>query len=169
MSPKKTPSTPSGGQPTTTMADMQHILEIVFALQPGSPLYHALGYCVYATFEDFILEPDEVLSDLTYIGTNGDIINIPKSIAGLLRTFKQFLAHVYQEATIIDWKSNTKADFNAFRAGNATFATPNLPISSQTSTIWHLPIYDLVKEFKCDIKHDITQFPTLNDDAQWDN
>ena len=32
-----------------------------------------------------------------------------------------------------------------------------------------MPIYDLVKEFKCDIKHDITQFPTLNDDAQWDN
>ena len=154
---------------STLSQEMQHVLETVFALQPGSSMHKAFQYSAYAIPEDFILEPDDVLDDLAYIDDNGDLVTIPRGNAGLLKTFKKFVTHAFPGVTTIDWTNITRSDFNAFRVLNATSPTPTLTSSAAAPLVKQAPPIDLVREFKRGIKHDISQFPTLKDDSQWDN
>ena len=164
-------ATPAAATTTTSTLsqEMQHVLETVFALQPGSSMHKAFQYSAYAIPEDFILEPDDVLDDLAYIDDNGDLVTIPRGNAGLLKTFKKFVTHAFPGVTTIDWTNITWSDFNAFRVLNATSPTPTLTSSAAAPLVKQAPPIDLVREFKRGIKRDISQFPTLKDDSQWDN
>ena len=72
----------------------------------------------------------------------------------------------YEES---DWIKIIRAEFNKFRSAytgnNATVVTPSAQQSSNRPT----PVIDLVRDFKHGIKRDASQFPTLKDDAAWDN
>ena len=43
---------------------MKHVLEVVFALPPDSPVHRAMEANMYTTPEDFIMETDETIDDL---------------------------------------------------------------------------------------------------------
>ena len=71
---------------------MDHLLGVVFASKADSPVAKALDQNGYVAPEDFLMETDETLKELTYVNDAGDEVQITKQSAGLLKTFKHFMA-----------------------------------------------------------------------------
>ena len=65
--------------------------------------------------------------------------------------------------------SQIRQDFNNFKVSNANNYMPFMTTSAPMVTSTKVPTSDLVRNFKHGIKHDISQFTTLEDDAMWDN
>ena len=82
------PITMSAMQPS-----MKHVLEVVFALPSDSPVHRAMEANMYTTPEDFIMETDETIDDLILKVDDKKNVKLPKAGAGLLKTFKHFVAH----------------------------------------------------------------------------
>ena len=72
---------------------MKHVFEVVFVLQPDSPVHWAKETNMYTTPEDFITEKDESIDELIFKGDDKKNAKLPKAGAGLLKTFKQFVAY----------------------------------------------------------------------------
>lgn len=117
MGPKKTqPPIPMSTIPTMQPA-MQHILEVVFALPVDSPLHRVMVGNMYTTPEDFLMERDDTIDDLTFKGDDQKLTKIPKGGAGLLKTLKQFVAHQQNQGIPFgpsDWTNITKEQFDKF-------------------------------------------------------
>ena len=76
---------------------MDHIIQVVFELPADSPLEQALKNEQYVSPKDFIIEADNVLQSLYFTFDPGKgLVKIPKGSAGLLKSFKQFVAHQAQ-------------------------------------------------------------------------
>ena len=149
---------------------MAHILEVVFALQADSPLHKALNENGYVTPEDFVMELDSNIDSLEYTDDKSNPVVIPKGMAGLLKTFKQFVS--YQNSLnqqIVDWSTVTRDEFNAFRILNANNPSPITPAFVPSSIARPPAPIDLVRDFKRGIKCDPSQFTPLKDDSAWDN
>ena len=160
---------------STTTTIMEHILEVVFNQPPDSPLHRALKRNGYVVPEDFLMESDDNIDELDYIDDNGKKETIIRGHAGLLKMFKQFVAHQHNQGNDYllpdDWKTITNLQFNNFRSTNANRSVPIVPTPAAvtSSNIRQPPSVDLVREFKHGIKRDVTQFIALKDDAAWDN
>src|SRR6478672_1905275 len=154
---------------------MEHILENVFAQQSDSPLSRALKENGYTFPEDFLMESDATIDTLEYLDDAGKKQTIVKGTAGLLKTFKQFVAHQHNQGIDYidddDWKAITRTEFNTFRVTHANQSTPIVVTPAQVPSVSARPqlTVDLVREFKRGIKRDVTQFIQLKDDAAWDN
>ena len=147
---------------------MEHILEVIFALQKNSPLHKALEENMYVMPEDFIMEMDETLEDLMYKDDSGTLVKIPKHGAGLLKTFKWYIAYLSMQGQIIEekeWVNLTYLNFNLFRTLNASNINPITPMTVPSSNTHLPPVIDLVKEFKCGIKCNASQFLSLKDNT----
>ena len=72
---------------------MDHLLGVVFDSKLDTPVAKALEHNGYVAPENFLMEGDETLDALTYEDDKGKFVEISKQGAGLLRTFKQFVAH----------------------------------------------------------------------------
>ena len=150
---------------------MDHLIGVVFDSTSTTPVARALDYNGYVAPEDFLMEKDETLDALTY-DDSGTFVQITKQGAGLLKTFKQFVAYhntqgqPYEDK---DWVTITRAEFNKSRSSNAGITMPIAAPTVQQSTVRPSPVVDLVRDFKRGIKRDASQFPTLKDDAAWDN
>ena len=97
---------------------MKHVLEVVFALSPDSPVHRAMECNMYTISEDFIMETDETINDLIFKGNDKKNVKIPKAGgASLLKTFKQFVAHQVLQGIPFgpsDWLTITRDEFNIF-------------------------------------------------------
>src|SRR5688572_1692533 len=105
---------------------MDHILETVFGLPPDSPLHKTLEYNMYAAPEDFLMETDEDLEDLTY-QEDGKPVKLLKGGVGLLKTFKKFVAFRNNSAQPVgenDWATITHSEFNTFHISNTNNPFP---------------------------------------------
>ena len=164
----------------STQTALDHVLEVVLNLKPGSPLHRALEYNAYTCPEDLLMETDDNLNDLKYPDDKGKKLPLEKGYASLLRIFKQFAAYQSSQGVVItkddDWKAFTKEQFNAFRFANANTPTPfaatvnPIPASQPLlSTVQPPSSMDLVRDFKQGIKRNVSQFPVLKDEANWDN
>lgn len=151
---------------------MDHLFGIVFASADDTPVAKALDFNEYVSSEDFLMEIDKMMDKLAYTDDKGVFVEISKQGSGLLKTFKQFVAYhntqnpLYEDS---DWIKITRAEFNKFRS---TYAGNNAPVvrpSIHQSSNCPSPVNDLVRDFKCGIKKDASQFLTLKDDAAWDN
>ena len=151
---------------------MDHLLLTVFLQVPDSPVQKALEHNGYVAPEDFLMEKDETLDDLEYLDDASKLVKITKAGAGLLKTFKQFVAFSVNEGRIFDddeWKTITRAEFNTFRSKYSNITVPIVATPMQQSSVRPSPVVNLVRDFKRGIKRDASQFPTLKDDAAWDN
>ena len=159
---------------------MEHILEVVFALKPDSPIHCALEQNAYRSPIDFLMESDDIINDLKYTDDNKKKQPLERGHAGLIKIFKQFVAHQVNQGVSFSgdaqWKLITKEQFDDFRISNANSPTPimtnphpNPSTVASSSTVRTSTVVDLVREFKRGIKRDITQFTPLKDDTAWDN
>src|SRR5688500_1393150 len=149
---------------------MDHLLGVVFDSKPDTPIAKALEYNGYVAPEDFLMEKDDTLEALTYEDDKG-FVEISKQVAGLLKTFKQFVAHHNTQGPPFkedDWIKITRVEFHRFRSTYVGITIPVVIPSAQQSSNRPLPPIDLVGDFKCGIKRDASQFPILKDDAAWD-
>src|SRR5687767_4489809 len=96
------------------------------------------------------MEKDETLEERTY-EEGGDFVQITKQGAGLLKTFKQFVAHhntqgqPYEED---DWTTITQAEYNKLRSMYANTTPPAVKPSVVQLSVCPPPVIDLVKNFK---------------------
>ena len=163
----------------SSLTPLEHILEVVFGLKPDSPLHRALESNAYMSPEDLLMETDENLYNLKYPDEKKKV-PLETGYASMVRIFKQFVQYKVAQGDITaannDWRAITKAQFDEFRLinsnslapfGTSSNPTPGTPISSSTPR--PPPVIDLVRDFKRGIKRDVSQFPTLKDDATWDN
>ena len=123
---------------------MEHILEVVFNQPPDSPLHRALKRNGYVVPEDFLMESDDNIDELDYIDDNGKKETIIRGHAGLLKMFKQFVAHQHNQGIDYllpdDWKTITNLQFNNFRSTNANRSVPIVPTpATVTSDTIHQP------------------------------
>ena len=72
---------------------MDHLIGVVLASADDTPVAKALDFNGYVAPEDFLMETDETLDKLTYTDDKGAFVEISKQGFGLLKTFKQFVAH----------------------------------------------------------------------------
>ena len=90
---------------------LEHILDVIFALQAGSALHKALSHNAYTIPEGFLMEKDADLDEIEYPDDQGNLQRIPKGHAGLLKTFKQFIAYKSNQGTTLsdddDWRALT--------------------------------------------------------------
>src|SRR5689334_93784 len=112
----------------STQTALDHVLEVVFGLQPDSPLHCALALNAYTCPEDLLMETDDNLNDLKYPDDKKKNIPLEKGYAALLCIYKQFIAYQTTQGVAItkddDWKAFTKEQFNAFQFANVNTPTP---------------------------------------------
>ena len=70
-----------------------YILEGVFKLPKHSACHRALHGNMHSTPEDFIMEADNTIDNLAFKGNDRKTAKILPAGAGLLKTFKQLVAH----------------------------------------------------------------------------
>src|SRR5690349_7740725 len=96
---------------------------MLFAQPPDSPLSKALKDNGYTVPEVFLMESDTNIDALDYIDDTGKKVSIVKGTAGLLKTFKQFVAHQHNQGIDYinddDWKAITRTEFSTFRVTHA--------------------------------------------------
>ena len=154
------------------LAPLAHVLRNDMSQPDNSPLQKALDYNGYVTPMDFITEPDDSFIDLEYHNDAGTLVKISKGNAGLLKSFKHYVAFKASQGTPInDWLSVTIGDYNTFRASNSFSPVLSVPPPAQSMppTARPPPVIDLVRDFKRGIKRDPSQFSIFKDDATWDN
>ena len=96
---------------------MVHILEVVFALPPDSALHRAMEGNMYTAPKNFIMESDETIDDFIFRGDDKKNVKRPKAEVGLLKTFKQFVAHQQLQGIHFgtnNWVNITQDEFNKF-------------------------------------------------------
>ena len=106
---------------------MDHVLCVVFALQPNNVLERALDHGMYILPESFITEMDKTLTDLKYPDDTGAIQPLPSGASGMLKSFKRLVAHLVLQGAIIDdnfWINITKRDYNNFRISTVNNVSP---------------------------------------------
>ena len=139
---------------------MDHILQVIFGLAPDSPVERVLNHNGYVSPEDLLMETDDMQDYLKYPNDAKALVKIPKGNAGMLKSFKQYVASQSQKGTPIDsgdWMNITRKEFNNFRISNANNVVPIVATSAlaQPPPV-HQPFpIDIVKDFKCRIKHNI--------------
>ena len=73
----------------------------------------------YTIPEDFLMERDEDIDLLEYPDSTGIMQPINKGNAGLMKIFKQYIAHEVNQGKQFldddDWRNITKSNFNTFR------------------------------------------------------
>ena len=72
---------------------MDHLIGVMFASGDDTPVAKALDSNGYVAPEDFLMETDETLEQLTYTDDKGNVKKVSKQSSGLLKTFKQFVMH----------------------------------------------------------------------------
>ena len=72
---------------------MEHNLENVFGQKSNSPLHLIMEHNGYTIPEDFLMERDEDIDLLEYPDSAGGMQPINKGNAGLMKIFKQYIAH----------------------------------------------------------------------------
>src|SRR5687768_13520694 len=130
---------------------MDHILQNVFELAADSPLEQALSNEGYVSPKDFLTEEDSLLQSLCFTPEPGKVlVKIPKGSAGLLKSFKQFIAHQVQLGHTFeddnDWTAITRKEFNSFRTSTANGFTPMVIPSALQHNVCLPPVIDLVKD-----------------------
>ena len=96
---------------------LTHILQVVFRLPPESACHRALYGNMYSALKDFIMETDDIINNLAFKGDDRKMTKIPPAGAGLLKTFKQLVAHQQLQGILFgsnDWTKITQDQFNAF-------------------------------------------------------
>ena len=96
---------------------MDHILQTVFDLPPDSDLEEILSHNGYHQSTDFVVEKDETLDGLAYPNDAKAMVKIMKGDAGLLKSFKHYVAFQVQQGTPFDtkeWVTITPEQFNKF-------------------------------------------------------
>ena len=81
---------------------MDHILQTVFDLPPDSDLEKILIHNGYCQPTDFVIEKDETLDGLAYPNDAKAMVKIMKGDAGLLKSFKHYVAYQVQQGTPFD-------------------------------------------------------------------
>ena len=92
---------------------MEHILENFFGQKPNSPLHSIMDHNGYTIPEDFFMEKDEDIDLLEYPDSTGVMQPINKGNAGLMKIFKQYIAHEVNQGKQFsddDWRNITKSD-----------------------------------------------------------
>ena len=148
---------------------MDHLLGVVFGLLSPKK---ALDHNMYVVPEDFIMETDKTLDNLKYCNNNNALVTMPPGTSGLLKSFKHFVAYQVSHGAIIDkddWLTIAQKECNNFWISSTNNISLIVAAPVTLSNICPPPIVDLVKEFKCGIKHNTTQFPTFKDNVAWDN
>jgi len=151
---------------------MDHILQTVFDLPADSELEKILDHNGYRQPTDFVTEKDDTLDRLAYPNDAKAMVKIKKGDAGLLKSFKRYVALQSQQGTPLEtdnWVNITLDQFEKFQISKAntmyspaTMPTPPAPIRQPFAA-------DVVKDFKQGIKCDIGQFLSLKDDNAWDS
>ena len=108
-------------------ADMIHVLEVVFALQPDSILHHVVAHESYKHPLDFLHESDDTFDILVYPDEAGTLTKIPEYGAYLLKAMKHFVAfqnsqHISYNANY--WMNITQLQFNSFLTAHASILSP---------------------------------------------
>ena len=73
------------------------------------------------------MEKDETIDELIFKGDDKKNVKLPMAGAGLLKTFKQFVAHQVLQGIPFgpsDWLTITRDEFNIFQISNANNITP---------------------------------------------
>ena len=162
------------------LTSLQHNLEVVFGLKPDSNLHRALDANAYMSPLDILMETDNFINELKYPDDKKKNVPLEKGYCAMLRIFKQFVAyHQSQGLTITkddDWKAFTKVQYDDFRFDYGTnpiplavSSNPALPATTSSLTVRPSSVVDFVRDFKRGIKRDVSQFPPLKDEANWDN
>ena len=147
---------------------VKHILEVVFDLPADSELHKALSRNNLFSLHSMLQLDDFECDDLEYEDNNQKTVKIKKGTAGLLKSFKAYVAYhnaIGQQIEDSDWKKITQDEFDQFWVRNvstSSLSTAAAPARAPTAP-------DLVREFWRGIKRDTTQFIALRDDAAWDN
>ena len=150
---------------------MDHVLQTVFDLPPDSDLEKILSHNGYRQPTDFVIEKDETLDGLAYPNDAKAMVKIKKGDAGLLKSFKRYVAFQAQQGTpfdIDDWVNITPDQFDKFWSTNTNMFL-SVAIPAPTPPARQPYATDIVKDFKRGIKRNIGQFPSLKDDNTWDN
>jgi hypothetical protein len=121
-----------------------------------------------------LIETDVDIKKFSFIATTGeDPIAIGPRQRGILRAFITFIWYrVAQDNPIGDnWNEIAREEFNTYCVGpsfNGTiFGNPSVN-NPGTSAASSTHAHDAVADFKRGIKRDLSQFPILKDDKQWD-
>jgi len=166
----------------------QHFVHEIMGQDPQDPLYLALAPFHHELPQVLITLNLPTLDSLTYLKPDEtDPTNNPPTTTYLAEHHKQLVCifgnwiaycaytGLQNDNTVDGWKSLTHADFNNFCvSGYHNFQPPTImpPTATFTpssgSTLGPCPPPDPVLEFKKGIKHDLTVYPTLNSDTQWD-
>ena len=123
---------------------------------------------MYTTLEDFIIKKEETINDLIFRGDDKKNAKLPKAGAGLLKTFKQFVAYQILQGIPFgpnDWLAITQDEFNKFQISNANNITPLADPSAPPASTTKPATNDLVCNFKQGIKCNIMHFTVLKDDS----
>ena len=91
-----------------------------------SPLEKILNYNGYVAPEDFITETVDTLDNLDYPNDAGTMVRIFMRSAGLLKSFKQYVAFQAHQGTPINvssgWYDISLIDFNKYWTLNKTLS-----------------------------------------------
>jgi hypothetical protein len=98
--------------------------------------------------------------------------SLEKGEIGLLTTFRAFIFYRASTGDPIDnvqkWNDLSLEDFQNFRVSKEWFTISENPGNVSTPSFGKGQMRDLVADFKRGIKRDISFFPTLKQDKQWD-
>ena len=149
---------------------LTHILHTVFDQPEDSPLERALAHNNIISPLDLISIGDFEYPSLDYRDDNNIPGTISRGNAGLLRTFKAFVAHdTKEEDSVPDgyWMQITREQFDQFCVALLNPTVP--PPANTTRTTTTTTASDLTRKFRCGIRRDPNLFIPFRNDNAWDN
>jgi hypothetical protein len=168
--------------PTTTKSQkkaiLQHVLDDVLqgSMDDGTagPIGRALEKERIVDVLDIISYSDDNFSQLLYQDSTSTVQTLSKAESNRIKLLKGYInwrTYIGQPAsTKDDWMAITEDQLNEFCITTTWFGMTTKGTSILTApTPGTDTKRDLVSDFKKGIKRDISYFPTLKQDKQWDN
>ena len=147
-------------------AALNHLLEVVFDQDKDSDLHKAFASNKIRSPHDLITLGESTIDMLQYPESEKVYKLLSPVEIALIKCFRAFLLYKEKTGHPIDdtqWLSLTADEFDKFRISSdyltIDYSQPTAPSTAMNP----------VREFKCGIKCDITQFIALKDDAAWDS
>ena len=166
---------------------LEHVLTVVFGLPQTDPLVQALTAEGIEDMEELLSLHPRHIDQLSVVdASTGTATPVRKPRCNLIHAFHQYVIHQEEIGDPIaeNWTGITQDQFNAYRRSPAYIAskkgTTISPASTGTATstanrpspspVQPRPVQrDPVNDFKKGIKRDVSTYPMLKDEKQWDN
>jgi hypothetical protein len=163
----------------------EHVLTVVFGLTQADPLVQALAADEIEDMEDlFLLHPRQIEALSIVDATTGTATPIRKLRHNLVHVFQHYVIHRQEIGDPIgeNWTNITQDQFDTYRrcpefiaSQKGTTITPSvtgtatqvMPPPQQPRPVNRDPVNDFKKGINS--KRDVSTYPTLKDENQWDN